>query len=56
MMLLLEGWKLDSRRDFPLSKGRGGGPQTWTKGKDGGSIKNGGGKLFFGGRMRGKGP
>lgn len=30
MMLLLEGWKLDSRRDFPLSKGRGGGPQTWT--------------------------
>lgn len=27
-----------------------------SKGKDGGSIKNGGGKLFFGGRMRGKGP
>lgn len=24
-----EGWKLDSRRDFPRRKGRGGGPQTW---------------------------
>lgn len=30
MMLQLDGWKLDSRRDFPLGKGRGGGPQTWT--------------------------
>lgn len=24
-----EGWKLDSWRDFPRGKGRGGGPQTW---------------------------
>lgn len=64
MMLQPEGWKLDSRKDFPLVKRRGGGTQTVGKGMKGeweggfapGETShariNGGGSLFFGGRIR----
>lgn len=56
MLLQLDGWKLDSQRDFPWGQGRGGGPGNWTIGTGCQKHESGGGKLFFGGRMRGKGP